>query len=111
LAGAFLDGVEEELEIKCAAIAAFECGYCDEEVRYIFWNEVAPAVAFNIFDTAPMWGVWDPAWLEKQILNKWRILYWFDRLVLVPIAWSVGIGGWLKKVLDQVHSQRNSSGK
>lgn len=66
------------------AYVAAHCGYTDEELGYIYAAEVAPAVAFNAFDVAGVWGYFDTEWLEARILRRNRFWYWVDRLIVAP---------------------------
>jgi hypothetical protein len=71
-----------------------ESKYTLDELEAIFWNEVRPAVAFNLrIPTAPEWAGFDLEWLTARVLAThrygrplpWRWLYredraWWDRL-------------------------------
>ena len=67
-----------------ARIAA-ECGYTAEELNEIYRCEVAPALAFNAFSTAGVWGYFDTEWLEASILQPRGFGYWVRRLFVAPI--------------------------
>lgn len=42
-------------------------GFTDEEVKCICMEEVAPALAFNLFDIAGEWCGFDQGWLIERI--------------------------------------------
>ena len=46
--------------------------YSIAELEQIFWNEVQPALQFNLRSIAGEWAGFDPAWLAEQILTKHR---------------------------------------
>ena len=49
-------------------------GYSVAELEAIYWNEVRPAVKFNLsgLDPAPQWTGFELGWLERRILDKHR---------------------------------------
>lgn len=83
---------------------SFELAYCAEvcvrskysliEIEAIFWNEVRPAVQFNLWSgVAPEWAGFQIEWLSQRILqvhrfgrpSLWRFFYprasyWWIRL-------------------------------
>lgn len=68
--------------------------YSTAELEAIFWNEIRPAVAFNLrIPTAPEWAGFDRDWLIARVLAThrfgkplpWRWLHrdtrhWWERL-------------------------------
>lgn len=85
LSDLFLDDEITDDTLRYAARISAECDYSDEELDAIFRNEVAPALAFNYFDVAGVWGYFDSAWLQERILTNRGFGYWFDRLIVAPI--------------------------
>ncbi|HSX61884.1 MAG TPA: hypothetical protein VLF18_16965 [Tahibacter sp.] len=49
-----------------------ESAYSIEELEAIFWNEVRPAVAFNLLSAAPEWRGFEIQSLQRRILAKHR---------------------------------------
>jgi hypothetical protein len=84
LSDLFLDDEVTEDTLRYIARIAAECGYSDEELDAIYRREVAPAVAFNLFDVAGTWGYFDTVWLEELILRPHGLWYWFERLIIAP---------------------------
>jgi len=47
--------------------------YSTEELEAIYWNEVYPAISFNLgMAPAPEWSGLELEWLSRQILKKHR---------------------------------------
>lgn len=64
------DVAQEYAEI--ARICA-ESAYSESELEDILFNEVLPAVGFNMFCLpAPEWTGFDRKWLQKRVLQKHR---------------------------------------
>jgi hypothetical protein len=85
LSDLFLDEQVSDDTLRHIARVAAECGYSDEELDAIYRHEVAPAVAFNAFDPAGTWGYFDTVWLERRILARRGLWYWFNRLLVAPL--------------------------
>lgn len=116
LSDLFLDEETTEDMLRNIARVAADCGYTDEELDDILRNEVAPAVAFNFFDTAGTWGYFDTVWLEGKILHSSRLGYWFHRLIVVPLVmlalrqhWEA-IKMWLVQERERVRREKASQG-
>jgi len=62
----FLD-TETRHEIPMTALACVEAGLDVDEAERIWQHEVAPVVAFNLFDVAGEWVGWDERWLVERI--------------------------------------------
>jgi hypothetical protein len=74
--------------------------YSIDELELIYWNEVRPAVAFNLWMIpAPEWAGFEIGWLTERILKKhrfgkplpWKWLHrdaeaWWSRLRAAIIA-------------------------
>jgi predicted metal-dependent HD superfamily phosphohydrolase len=80
----FLD-TETRHEIPTTALACVEAEIGLDEAKRIWQDEVAPVVAFNLFDVAGQWAGWDEQWLVESIERQrarrssrsWRWLrYW-----------------------------------
>src|SRR5262249_31407867 len=73
-----------ESTLRQIARVTAECGYSDADLEIVFRREVAPAVAFNVYDMAGTWGYFDTEWLQKRILRRHGLDYWFYRLIFAP---------------------------
>lgn len=81
----FLDEEVTEGTLRNIARVAAECGYTAEELDAIYRHEVAPAVAFNVFDMTGAWGYFDTLWLENRITNRSLLGYLFNRYLIAPL--------------------------
>ncbi len=90
----FLDEEPDEFVLRGIARTAAECGYSADDLEVIYRTEVAPAVAFNAFATAGIWGYFDTEWLESRILRANAIGYWVTRLTIAPIVTLLLSGKW-----------------
>lgn len=63
-------------------------GYSREELRLIFFDEVLPAFAFNLFDLAGEWAGWDLKCVRARVLDikarKWRPATRFQAALVRP---------------------------
>jgi hypothetical protein len=103
LSDLFLDDEITADTLRYAARICAECSYSDEELDAIYRNEVAPALAFNYFLVAGVGGYFDSVWLQERILRDRTLGYWFDRLVLAPVALRTLRSDWiqLKSMLEE----------
>jgi len=102
----FLDEEPNESVLCHIAYVAAHCGYTEDELDIIYAREVAPAVAFNAFSTAGIWGYFDTEWLEERILHTGQFSYWFHRLIIAPIPLLLLSAVW-RRVKNQLPTQRN----
>jgi hypothetical protein len=84
-----------------------ESPYTIEELERIFWNEVRPAVSFNLLDwPAPEWQGFDIDWLTTRILDVNR----FGKKL--PIRWlpSYSKNWWrrLSKAISELKEEEAS---
>jgi hypothetical protein len=65
---------DPELFLDGAARVCAESKFTLDEIEAIYWNEVRPAVKFNLsgFDPAPEWAGFRSDWLEKRTLDTHR---------------------------------------
>lgn len=105
LSDLFLDDEITDDVLRYAARIASECEYSDEELDTIYRREVAPALAFNYFQVAGVWGFFDSVWLQERILRNRGIGYWFDRLILAPIALRTLSNDW-KRLKGMLREER-----
>jgi hypothetical protein len=75
------------------------------ELEAIYWNEVRPAVSFNLFMLpAPEWAGFEITWLTNRILKKHR----FGKRL--PIKWlDPYANNWWKKLAVAIISERNKA--
>jgi hypothetical protein len=85
------------------ARACAESKYSIDELKAIFWNEVRPAVAFNLWMLpAPEWTGFELEWLKGRVLKKAR----FGRPV--RLTWlSPYAADWWRKLNQAILSERN----
>jgi len=99
-----LDEEPDTFAFLHAAQTAVACGYSDQEVKDIFRQEVAPALArtwwrgLSAAESGP---------LERAILAPRRLGYWFARLVLAPLlVWPFAYWGRIKRWIKTVRECR-----
>lgn len=98
----WMDTDPEILLPEVARICA-ESKYSLEELEAIYWNEVRPAVKFNLFMfPAPEWAGFELEWLKKRILEKQRYGKPLPWKCLSPYANS-----WWQKLKIAVLNQRS----
>ena len=81
------------LDLEAAAKICAQSKYSLSEIEQIFWNEVRPAVRFNLFSVAGEWAGFELEWLAQRILKTNRFgkklpikyfrpqsAYWWRRL-------------------------------
>jgi hypothetical protein len=70
LADLFLDTQFDQPQYERIADICRKAGYPKEELREIFFREVAPAFAFNLFDIAGEWAGWPDDFVQSKILRE-----------------------------------------
>lgn len=64
---------DPDLVVDGVARVCAESKYSLAELEAIFWNEVRPAVSFNLgMGPAPEWAGFEPGWLRQRVLQKHR---------------------------------------
>ncbi|MGB0132465.1 DUF7079 family protein [Dokdonella sp.] len=64
---------DPEDQLQRIADACAESKYAIEELEAIFWNEVRPALSFNLWGMpAPEWRGFEKEWLKTRVLKKHR---------------------------------------
>ena len=78
--------------------------YTVSELESIYWNEVRPAVSFNLFMLpAPEWAGFEIKWLTDRILKKHR----FDKKL--PFKWlHPYTNRWWEKLRIAISATRNN---
>lgn len=80
------------LLLPAIARACAESKYTLDELEAIFWNEVRPAVSFNLgLSPVPEWAGFDIGWLKARVLRTARFGKPLPRRWLHPYA-----SGWWK---------------
>ncbi len=77
--------------------------YSLEELEQIFWNEIEPAVGFNLWDIAGEWAGFEIDWLSARILEKNRFGRPLPFRHLRPQASS-----WWRRLKGAVSAKRES---
>jgi hypothetical protein len=79
--------------------------YTLEELELIYWNEVRPAVSFNMaMFPAPEWAGFELEWLKSRVLRKSRFGRTLPRKWLHPYS-----RGWWRKLHDGIVQRRRDS--
>ncbi len=76
--------------------------YSMNELEKIFWNEVRPALWFNLFDIAGEWAGFEINWLSKRILRKHRYAKSIPVKFLDPHS-----NRWWKKLAAEIERIRS----
>jgi hypothetical protein len=63
---------DPEEELENAARTCARSKYSLAEIEQIFWNEVRPAVRFNLRSVAGEWRGFEIGWLSERILETHR---------------------------------------
>ena len=90
---AFWMDTDPSLDLERVASICVQSKYSLPEIEQIFWNEVRPAVRFNLFSLAGEWIGFELEWLSQRILKTNRFgkrlpieyfhphsAYWWRRL-------------------------------
>ena len=75
--------------------------YSVAEIERIFWNEVRPAVRFNLLSIAGEWAGFEIEWLSQRILKTNR----FGRKLPVKF-WRPRADYWWKKLRSGIERER-----
>ena len=67
LAELYLDTELDEDQLRCIARIFAASGYTWAEIKQINYDDVAPALWFNVQDIAGEWAGWDEEWLLERI--------------------------------------------
>lgn len=78
--------------------------YSLDELEEIFWNEVRPALWFNMFDIVGEWAGWDINWLAGRILKK----HLYGKSIPVKILHPHS-NHWWKKLAREIERVRSGS--
>jgi hypothetical protein len=85
LADLFLDTWFDPPYYEKIAATLRASGFSEEELRMIFYDEVTPAFAFNLFDIAGEWAGWHEQFVRERMLATIRkneglnLLGWFSK--------------------------------
>ena len=69
MADLFLDTQYEQADYVRIADHCREAGYPVDELKRIFFDEVAPAFALNLFDIAGEWAGWHDDFVREKVLR------------------------------------------
>jgi hypothetical protein len=85
LADLFLDTWFDPPYYERIAATLRASGYTEAELRSVFYEEVAPAFAFNMFDVAGEWAGWQEEFVHDRMLevirkkNRLNVLGWLGK--------------------------------
>jgi hypothetical protein len=88
---------DPELFLEGAAGVCARSPYTIEEIGQIYWNEVCPAVEFNLRSVAGEWQGFDLEWLTARILERHRFGKAVPRLESHREA-----GSWWLRLRDRI---------
>ena len=108
LSDLFLDDETTADTLSYIALVAASSAYTEDEIEAIYRREVAPAVAGNFFDPAGVWGCFNPVILERWILERCSLGYWFSRLIVAPLPLWILRHDW-RRVKILVARERESA--
>ena len=103
----FLDQETDEYTLRHIARIVAASGYSDQEVRDIYWHEVAPLLAGNMLVVAGVWDGFDKDWLCAQAARnaarrpRFSLSRWIVRRAITEE---------LKRVLAAAEAQDTSEG-
>jgi hypothetical protein len=87
--------------LESAARICANSKYSLPEIEQIFWNEVRPAVRFNLLSVAGAWTGFETGWLSKRVLSANR----YGRRL--PIGFLHPHSSfWWKKLRDEIERVR-----
>ncbi|MCA8831198.1 DUF7079 family protein [Hymenobacter pini] len=89
LADLYLDTELKEHDFHRIATVCAESGFSWAEIQLINYNEVAPALWFNVQDIAGAWAGWNEEWLTTHIQQCYRP---------APRKWFGSTRLWQKRV-------------
>ncbi|MET4108272.1 hypothetical protein [Hymenobacter sp. UYP22] len=89
LADLYLDTELQEQDFQHIAVVCAESGFSWAEILLINYNEVAPALWFNVQELAGEWAGWNEEWLVARIQQCYRP---------APRKWFGSARCWQKRV-------------
>ncbi|HST45622.1 MAG TPA: hypothetical protein VLK29_10420 [Luteimonas sp.] len=93
---------DPEFALADIARTCARSGYSIDELRAIYWNEVRPAVSFNMaMMPAPEWAGFELEWLKRRILKTSRFGKPLPREWLHPYC-----AGWWQRLAAEVGRRR-----
>ena len=95
---------DPEFFLKGAAEVCARSKYSLSEIEEIFWNEVRPAVKFNLLSVAGEWRGFEIGWLSQRILQEHR----FGRRLPIKLLHPDSKLWWLKLLaeIERVRKKR-----
>jgi len=95
---------DPEQELDPAARICARSKYSLAEIEQIFWNEVRPAVRFNLKLVAGQWTGFEIGWLSQRILETHR----FGRRLPLRFLHR-GESAWLNRLTTAIERMRTHS--
>lgn len=92
---------DPEIFLESAARVCARSKYSPAEIETIFWNEVRPAVKFNLATAVPGWTGFETGWLTQRILKKNR----FGRRLPLK-ALHPDTSRWWKRLRAEIETAR-----
>jgi hypothetical protein len=89
------------LFLKGAAQVCARSKYTLTEIEHIYWNEVCPAVRFNLFSLAGAWQGFHIDWLSERILKTNR----FGRRLPIRFLHRY-VNDWWEKLRSEIERER-----
>ena len=88
--------------LESAARVCAQSKYSLSEIEQIFWNEVRPAVWFNLMSVAGEWKGFNIDWLSQRILKSNR----YGRRLPIKYFHRYATSWWIK-LHDEIDRMRN----
>lgn len=93
----FLDTELQEFQYKYIAKVIVASEFTAQEIHYILWNEVFPALADNLRIVSGEWQMFQDEWLVKRIMNvlsKKESSLGFFGLISVKATRNIIVEAW-----------------
>lgn len=95
---------DPNLDLTRVAELCANSKYSLSEIEEIYWNEVRPAVRFNLFSVAGEWAGFDIDWLAQRIVRVHRFGKRLPTKVLHPHS-----ALWWQRLSSEVRRMKMSS--
>lgn len=88
---------DPNLDLTSVAELCAKRKYSVSEIEEIYWNEVRPAVRFNLFSVAGGWAGFQIDWLTQRILDTHRFGKTLPRAYFHPYS-----GFWWQRLSSEI---------
>ena len=95
---------DPSLDLKRVAELCAKSKYSLSEIEEIYWNEVRPAVRFNMYSMAGEWAGFDIDWLAQRIIEVNRFGKRLPAQFLHPHS-----GLWWQRLSSEIQQMKKKS--